>query len=352
MRRDRGVALISALLIVALATTLAVMVSLRANLRLRDAGNAQALAQAVASARGALDFGRWALYQDQLQDSKSGSAIDWQGEAWAQALPAFPVEGGSVSGVVHDMGGLINLNNLGLQATHTAMDLLVMQTLLSNAGIDPSLANALADWVDGDITVSLPGGAEDTDYLGMTPARLAANQPLRDVDELQRVRGFTPAMVAALRPYVTALPVHTPVNVNTAPAAVIAALFQVSAGDAEAFIKVRTVAPISDNSDLLKRAPPAIRNRLTTSAQGTAVAGTIGPAGGLTGSSSSLASLVATAASGVVPQFSTDWSVSSSFFQIDARATYGQVQYGLSTLVRREQKSVYPTILWERRTLF
>lgn len=348
-RSARGVALISALLIVALAVSLATLVGLRTSLRLRDAGNARALSQAVASARGAIDFGRWALRQDQLHDASSGTPVDSLGEAWAQALPAFPVEGGSVSGVAHDAQAGINLNNLGLGKGSPA-DLQTMQALLAQFHLDPGLANALRDWVDSDSTVSLPGGAEDPDYLSLPVAQRAANQALFDVDELVRVRGFTPATVAALRPYVSALPVHTPVNINTAPAPVIAALFQVSPEVAEALLKVRSLAPFVDPNDLLSRAPAAIRQRLGgASGAGSTGAATAVPSGqtGIVGAGGASGGFVA-------PQFGADWSVTSQYFQIDARASYGQVQYGLSALVRRETKSTafFPTILWERRTLF
>jgi general secretion pathway protein K len=318
--RTEGVALISALLLVALATATAVLISTRTSLRLRAAENAQALAQAQASAQAAIDFGRWALRQDQIQDSHSQAPVDALNEAWAQALPAFPVEGGSVAGSVQDAQGRINLNNPGLG--QGAEDALVLQRLLAALHLDPMLVSALRDWVDADDQPTLPGGAEDIDYLGMTPARRAANRPLNDVDELLRVRGFTPDAVARLRPYVTALPIHTAVNVNTAPAAVLAAVFALSSSEAEVLVSARQVAPFTDPADLLARGPPELAQRLTA----------------------------ADATRG--PQVHRDWDVSSQFFQIDARATYAQVQYGLSALVRREDLSTYPSILCERRTLF
>ena len=344
LRRRRGVALVSALLLVALATTIAVAVGARASQRIRNAENAQMLVQAISTARAGIEFGRWALRRDQVEDNRAGTPVDSLTEAWAQALPAFPVEGGSVSGVVHDAQALINLNNLGLN--RTPADLLVMRTLLLQNHLNPDLAGALADWVDADSAVTLPGGAEDGDYLALDAPRLAANRPLADVDELLRVRGFTPAIVAALRPWVCALPVHTPVNLNTAPTEVIAALFQVGKDAAEALVTLRNQKPFTGPSDLQIRAPTAIQRRLGSAASGTRVAGTAGVVSpGSTAVDNSEAS----------PQWQQDWDVRSRFFQIDARATYARVQYGLSALVRRETlqtNPTYPTILWERRTLF
>lgn len=335
--RIRGVALISALLLVALATSTAVFIASRASLRLRDAENTQALSQAKATARAAIDFGRWALRQDLLRDTATNTAVDSLTEPWAQSLPAFPVENGSVSGLVTDAQARINLNNLGLN--HGAGDALLIQTLLLQAHLDPTLANALRDWVDADDQATLPGGAEDIDYLAMTPGRRAANRPLVDVDELLQVRGFTPDAVAALRPFVTALPVHTPVNINTATAPVLMVLFRISSSDAEAMLAARQLAPFTGVTDLMDRGPPALVRQLgSSSGVGTAVVAASTTPGAETGSAP--------------PQFHQDWDVASAFFLIDARATYGQVQYGLSALVQRANQTGYPSILWERRTLF
>jgi general secretion pathway protein K len=344
------VALISALLLVALATATAVLISTRASLRIRSAENAQSAAQAMATARAAIEFGRWALRQDQLHDERNGAALDTLGEDWAQALPPLPVEGGSVSGVVHDAQAGINLNNLGLNPS--ANELRMTQAMLQANHLDPALVNAIRDWIDGDDRVTLPGGAEDTDYLALTPARIAANRPLTDVDELLRVRGFTPAIVAALRPLVCALPERTPVNVNTAPAEVLALLFNVGLADAQALVQLRSAQPFHDSMDLQTRAPPAIRQRLQATGDGTRVGN--GP-GVVAATPSGRDSVSGSAAAGatVPPQFHQDWDVASSYFQIDARATYGRVQYGLSALVKRDKaRPAYPTILWERRTLF
>ncbi len=322
MQRARGVALISALLLVALATATAVYISTQSNLRLREAGNQQGLTQARAAARAGIDFGRWALQQDAVRDAAKPTPVDALSEPWAQSLPAFPVEGGNVSGQVTDAESRINLNNAGL--SHTPFDAQVLQNLLQQLHLDPTLANTITDWVDADDQTSLPGGAEDLAYLALTPARRAANRPLNDVDELLQVRGISPEVLAALRPFVTALPIHTPVNINTASAPVLAVLFTIGNGEAEALVAARDVAPFTNQADLIARGPPSLAKRLQTVATGQQVSA----------------------------QFGTDWAVSSSYFQIDAHATFGQVQYGLSALARREASASFPTLLWQRRTLF
>jgi len=320
---QRGFALISALLLAALATTFVVLVSMQAGLRLSTTENQIALSQAQASARAVIDFGRAGLLDDQQIDKQKIPAVDALTEMWAQALPTLPVENGTVEGGITDAQGLINLNNLGLGASHADIELI--KNLFFKLQIDSNLANSLKDWVDKDDNVTLPGGAEDIDYLAMNPAQRCANRPIVDVNELMRVRGFSAEIVNKLRPYVTALPVHTAININTAPGPVLAILFQVSDEEANQLTVLRAERPFVSQNDLIERAPSEISEHL------------------LNPRSSDPAS---------VPKFPDDWSISSRFFQIDARATYGQVHYGLSALIQRNPNLSLPTILWERRTLF
>ncbi|MDX8399181.1 MAG: type II secretion system minor pseudopilin GspK, partial [Gallionellaceae bacterium] len=69
-----------------------------------------------------------------------------------------------------------------------------------------------------------PGGAEDNVYLDQDPPYRTSDTLLRSVTELLWIKGYTPEVVGLLRPYVTALPVETPVNVNTASAEVLMSL--------------------------------------------------------------------------------------------------------------------------------
>lgn len=340
----RGVALVSALLLVAVVAATAALVSQQTSQRLTRAQQRQDLAQAQASARGALDFGRWVLQQDALKDARQSVPLDTLAEPWAQSLPAFPVEGGQVTGGIRDAQGRINLNNAGL--THAASDVATLQRLLQQQGVDPTLAGAITDWVDTDDQPTVPGGAEDIDYLSLDPGRRAANRPMADVDELLRVRGFTPQAVAALRPFVTALPEHTAVNINTAPAEVLAALFGISGDEAVALVKVRSEAPFTGPEDLAARGTPGLKARLAAGT-GTGTGTAVGTPGG-----TSATPVAATATTGPVPQFGQDWGVSSRYFQMDARATQGQVQYGLSALVRRDSAATYPVVLSQRRALY
>ncbi|MBL8521861.1 MAG: general secretion pathway protein GspK, partial [Betaproteobacteria bacterium] len=90
--------------------------------------------------------------------------------------------------------------------------------------LDPNLADAAADWIDADDETLLPGGQENALYFAAARPARAANRLLVHPAELARARGFDEATLQRLSAFVTALPVRTKVNVNTAPEEVIAAI--------------------------------------------------------------------------------------------------------------------------------
>jgi general secretion pathway protein K len=94
-----------------------------------------------------------------------------------------------------------------------------------------------------------------------------AGQPLRlmQVDDLLSIPGYTPDIVKALQEYVTVLPPQaerTPVNVNTAPPEVIAAVVpEISLPEAQALAAGRERAWFKDLGDFRNRAnKPALAN--------------------------------------------------------------------------------------------
>jgi general secretion pathway protein K len=132
--------------------------------------------------------------------------------------------------------------------------------LLEVNGLDRALAEPLIDWIDIDSTAQ-PGGAEDLDYLNLDPSYRAANRALKSVDELRLIKGYTDEVVEKLRPYVVALPntnaQATPINVNTAPAAVLAALVNVPLAQAEQLEKARAETPYNDRKTFSDQWPGA-----------------------------------------------------------------------------------------------
>jgi general secretion pathway protein K len=221
-RTQRGVALITAVLIVALATILAVNVIYRGMLDQRRAGTLFALDQAFEVALGAE---AWAA--DVLQRDEQESQNDNFTENWARPLPPLPIEGGTVAGRLEDLQGRFNLNNLVFaDGTTNPAAVLQLARILTWLELEPSWATMMADWIDEDTQPGFPDGAEDTVYTGQDPPYLAANMPITRASELLSLPGFGPERYAKLKPYVTALPVGTKLNVCTAPGIVIDALIE------------------------------------------------------------------------------------------------------------------------------
>ena len=218
--RQRGVALITAVLIVALATILAVNVSFRGMLDQRRSATLFALDQGYLVALGAEGWAADILRRDQ-QDSKT----DHLGESWAQPLPPLPIDGGTVEGRLEDLQGRFNLNNLVHADGTTNPDAVKqLERLLAVLEIEPAWAAVMADWIDEDTQPGFPDGAEDSVYTGQNPAHLAANMPVTRASEIMVLPGFGAERYARLRPYVTALPVGVPLNVCTAAGIVLDAL--------------------------------------------------------------------------------------------------------------------------------
>jgi general secretion pathway protein K len=213
-RAQRGVALVTAVMIVAIAAAIAVQIAFAHQIWFRQMENVADRDATDWLRRGALHWASLALLEDAAQNS-----TDHLGENWAMGLPTLPVEGGTIRVSIEDAQGRFNLNSVVNPAS-----LQVLNRLLEVLRLDPQLANAVLDWIDSDDLVS-PGGAEDIDYLNLNPPYRAANRLMASVDELRLIRGFDAKTVAALLPYVTVLPVPiNDINVNTASPVVLAAL--------------------------------------------------------------------------------------------------------------------------------
>jgi general secretion pathway protein K len=223
---QRGIALITAVLIVALATILAVNVSFRGYLDQRRTATQFILDQGYEVAIGAEG---WAA--DTLQkDMKAAKTVDFT-QAWATPLPPIPIEGGEVDGGLEDMQGRLNLNDLVDQTGNTDTKAVErLQALLQLLDIDPRYAQAIADWIDIDTNPEIPDGAEDSVYTSMTPSYLTANMPITRVSEILAVKDMNIEIFHKLEPFVAALPRGTTINVCTAPEEVLDAIVVAAGG--------------------------------------------------------------------------------------------------------------------------
>ena len=250
--RQRGLALITAVLIVAIVATVATTLALGEQVWFRQAQNMKDRAQAISLRQGAASYAEILLGRDD-------ATIDHLGEIWAQPLPPLPVEDGVIAFAVSDAQGLFNLNNLVRGGAENKPDIEMFRRLLTSQRLDPGLSEALVDWLDLN-SDARPGGAEDIEYLSLPQPYRAANQPLQSVDELRLVKGFSAKTVEKLRPYVTALPLPTTINVNTAPEQVLAAMFtNLSPSVFDPLIKKRVAQPFKSGPEFLAQLPPGTK---------------------------------------------------------------------------------------------
>jgi len=233
-----------ALLAVAFATTLAAAMLWRHDVWLRQVEAQRDLAQTRLITTAGIDWARAVLAFDART-----SAFDYIGESWSTKVPPTKVEEGEIAGAITDEGGKWNLNNMLRDGAISESDTEIFRRLLQSLQTPATLAAALADWLDPDNEVT-PGGAEDAYYLTLSPPYRTAGQPLSDVDDLLRVRGFNAELVERLRPYVTALPRYNPVNVNTASATVLSALLpRLSLSEVRQLIEQRDRVPFRNVGD-------------------------------------------------------------------------------------------------------
>lgn len=300
MQRQRGVAIIMVLLIVALATTLAAFIATQQNMWLRQVESQLDRAQARRIGIAGVDWARAVL-----ADDARSNGVDHENEMWAMRLPAMPVDNGEVLGAIEDRQGLFNLNNLVRFGVTSAPDVAQFQRLLGMLGLPVELAGSLADWMDADSETQSPNGAENTYYLALKQPYRAANRPLTEIGELSLIKGYDVATIARLSPYVTVLPIAGAINVNFSPPEVLAAVAEnMSLADARLLVQQRNAHFFKDVADFRQRLPH----------------------GGIMISDANI-------------------SVSSQFFLVNGRATVGGAQVNTQALLQR--LGGWPTVVWQ-----
>lgn len=232
--RERGAVLIMVLLIVALV----------AGLSIKFAGDYQlGMARAEArwhgaQARAYLFSGEGAAIKFLATDDASA---DYREELWGQAVPIeLPDNMGHLLIAVDDANSRFNLNSI-LDPLDPAKGILepsrykpaqrmfirLLQVLPNEENPNVPLVQspdeaaaileAIVDWADPPDSPSGAGGAENDYYLSQPDPYQAANTPFRSIEELQMVRGVTPAIMKALRPLLSALDRGERMNINTIP---------------------------------------------------------------------------------------------------------------------------------------
>lgn len=301
--RQQGAALILAILVVALASSIAIFMAAQQSMWTQQAENLRARGQSKALTHAAIDWTRGILAEDART-----TQVDHLGEPWASRLPPLPIESGSLSGAIYDQQALFNLNNLVHNGHDSEADITLFKRLLVLLKLSPDLVAPLLDWIDADSAAHTPGGAEDDYYLQMNPPYRCANRPLLTIEELYRIRGFTRDSIERLRPFVTALPEYSSINVNTAPREVLMALLpDLNETDISSLTANRKSAHFKTKLDFRMRLPQA------------------------------------------VPALSDDtFDVASHYFSAVVIARTNQVQTAYEALLARPLTTGWPAIVWQR----
>lgn len=254
--RQQGVAVITALLLTTLAITIVASLFWQQQVQVRSIENQRLQLQKQWILRGALDWAALILREDAKH-----SSIDTLDEPWAVPLAETRldqyVENGraeddvadaTLSGGISDAQARFNLTNLCPGATIDDAQVAVFSRLLANANLNPELAQATANSMEK--TRSKPDASTAIGTATTNPQPMAFTQ----VDDLLAVPGFTPQMLNELKELIIFLPRATPINVNTAPASVIAARFgELSLSDAATLVESRNTASFRDLADFNNR---------------------------------------------------------------------------------------------------
>lgn len=237
-KKQRGMALVVAIMIVALVTVVSVEIYWYFNLVTSRHGSRMFGVQGKAYLDALEDFARNLLKMD-MEENK----VDNLSEIWAQQQPPFETDLGYVGGRIEDAQGRFNINSLQdkvqnpentfatewfkrytpaqrrfirlLQTIEIEEGTLIDQTTAEN------ITDAIIDWLDPDSTPTGFGGAEGDHYSRLDPPMTIANREMASISELSLVKGVTPKLYETLLPLVIALPKDVPMNINTMPAALM-----------------------------------------------------------------------------------------------------------------------------------
>lgn len=216
--KEQGVALITVMLILALATILAVSMSSRQQINIHRSSNVFNFEQAYQYVLGAESWAQQILKRDNKKNDSDNFKDDW-----ALPLPVLPIEGGSMSGKIEDLQARFNLNNLVLNGKPQKLEVEKFKRLLRTLELNEDLSAVIIDWIDDNEIVTF-SGAEDNEYLNLSLPYRAANGVMQDVSELLLLKGFDFDSYEKLRPFVSVLESGTNINVNTASAEVLSSL--------------------------------------------------------------------------------------------------------------------------------
>jgi general secretion pathway protein K len=253
--RQRGVAVITALLLTTLAITIVASLFWQQQVQVRSIENQRLQLQKQWILRGALDWARLILREDArlttadsldepwavpLADTRLDQYVE-NGKADADASEA------TLSGLIVDAQSRYNLTNLCPNGNINIKEIAVFGRLLSNMQLNPALAQA---------TANMMAAAQANPQTTASSGNNSQPMNFEQVNDLLAVPGFSVDAIDKLKDVVIVLPRATPVNVNTASAEVLAARISTfSLSDAAALIAARKTASFRSVQDLKQRLP-------------------------------------------------------------------------------------------------
>ena len=231
LKRQRGVAVITALLLTTLSVSIVASLFWQQQVQVRSMENQRLHLQTKWILRGALDWARLVLRQDGV-DNQMATTLNavWNTPLAETRLDQYiereRVEGevfdATLSGRVIDATSRYNLRNLSNGQVVDPKHVQIYAALLTNLKLDPLLARRTAELVAN----SQPPPPVALGQKQTVQVRTTAPVEIRRIEDLLAIRGYTPEAVERLREFVIVLPGETKVNVNTAPAEVISALVE------------------------------------------------------------------------------------------------------------------------------
>ncbi|WP_417594645.1 type II secretion system minor pseudopilin GspK [Oceanospirillum sp.] len=258
--RQSGVALISVLLIFAIAAILAARMMSQGSIRAEQTGAYQLQQQLEAYARGGETYAIALLKEDWRQDQAAGEqAYDHPSEPWGQ-LDRFALntghdtpDEGSLRIRILPMDGFLNINNLLKEdGGHSDVRYLTsLRQLLNGNGVPEVLADQALDWIDRNNIPTGLTGAEDNDYLLQTPAYRTSDQNLLDTDELMLLAAGSSEDRLRMSEMLVGLPSHTRINLNAANPDALAALLGQTKDQARSLLVGTEYVPIQSVTKFL-----------------------------------------------------------------------------------------------------
>ncbi len=252
-RRQQGVAVITALLLTALAITIVASLFWQQQVQVRSIENQRLQLQKQWILRGALDWVRLILREDARHSNQ-----DHLGEPWATPLAPTPlsqyVDGSEqdavLSGRIVDAQSRFNLTNLSTAQVINQRAVATFARLLVILQLDPALAQACA------VAIAASQSALPASNLAAQKISVGLKMPLLQENDLLAVPGLNASIQAQLKDYVVILPQATPVNLNTASAPLLAASIEgLPLAAAATLLSMRERRYFRDRNDLLQNMP-------------------------------------------------------------------------------------------------